>query len=147
MNKKSISLIVVLALILVGFFVLLNSNASYTGGTINEEDLDLENEILIEEDGVKTFYITGENFKFMINKIDNPDIYVKEGDLVRIEFLSKQGFHDWVVDEFGVATEKVRDTDEPTFVEFIADKKGTFEYYCSVGEHRKNGMFGKLIVE
>ncbi len=34
-----------------------------------------------------------------------------------------------------------------TFVEFTADKKGTFEYYCSVGEHRVNGMKGKFIVE
>ena len=34
-----------------------------------------------------------------------------------------------------------------TFVEFTVDKTGTFEYYCSVGQHRANGMVGNLIVE
>jgi plastocyanin len=29
----------------------------------------------------------------------------------------------------------------------VADKKGTFEYYCSVGQHRALGMKGKLVVE
>ena len=32
-------------------------------------------------------------------------------------------------------------------VEFVVDKAGTFEYYCSVGNHRQMGMVGKLIVE
>jgi len=35
----------------------------------------------------------------------------------------------------------------PTSVTFVADKTGTFEYYCSVGNHRAQGMVGKLIVE
>ena len=82
------------------------------------------------------------------NIIDNPDLKVKQGDKVRIEFTSSQGFHDWKIDEFSAATERVSDTDSKTVtVEFIADKKGTFEYYCSVGEHRLMGMKGNLIVE
>jgi len=71
---------------------------------------------------------------------------VKEGDEVSITFRSVDGFHDWVVDEFDAATEKV-ETDGETTVTFIADKTGTFEYYCSVGQHRANGMVGTLIVE
>jgi plastocyanin len=34
-----------------------------------------------------------------------------------------------------------------TFIEFVANKKGKFEYYCSVGEHRAMGMKGNLVVE
>ena len=94
----------------------------------------------------KTFVLTGENFKFLMNGGVNPDIRVKLGDKIRIEFSSTQGFHDWVVDEFNAATEQVR-PGTPTFVEFVADKKGTFEYYCSVGTHRAAGMKGNLIVE
>ncbi len=30
---------------------------------------------------------------------DNPDLTVNQGDKVRIEFQSRQGLHDWVVDE------------------------------------------------
>jgi len=95
---------------------------------------------------VKTFSLTGENFKFTLDGVDNPDIVVNKGDTVRIEFKSVGGFHDWKVDEFGASTSQVRDTDGPTSVEFVADKAGTFEYYCSVGQHRANGMRGNLIV-
>ena len=48
--------------------------------------------------------------------------------------------------EFNAATEKVA-AGVSSSVEFVADKKGTFEYYCSVGQHRANGMKGKLIVK
>ena len=99
-----------------------------------------------ENSDKKTFILTGENFKFVMDGVDNPEIKVKEGDQVRIEFSSTDGFHDWVVDEFNAATERVN-TGGSTFIEFIASKKGTFEYYCSVGKHRENGMRGNLIVE
>ncbi|MFH1053915.1 MAG: cupredoxin domain-containing protein [Candidatus Woesearchaeota archaeon] len=95
---------------------------------------------------VKTFSLTGINLKFMMDGVEAPEIRVNEGDTVRIEFTSTDGFHDWVVDEFDAATERVN-TGNSTFVEFIADKKGTFEYYCSVGQHRANGMRGNLVVE
>lgn len=95
---------------------------------------------------VKTFVMTGENFKFVMDGEDNPTITVNKGDTVRIEFTSTQGFHDWVVDEFNAATQKVQSPDS-TFVEFVADQTGQFEYYCSVGSHRANGMWGTLIVE
>jgi len=32
-------------------------------------------------------------------------------------------------------------------VTFVADKAGEYEFYCSVGQHRANGMVGKLIVK
>ena len=95
----------------------------------------------------KTFVITGENFNFYVDGKNNANIIVKKGDLVRIEFTSTKGLHDWVVDKFNVATSRVRNTDDMTFVEFVADEIGTFEYYCSVGSHRTYGMKGKFIVE
>lgn len=94
----------------------------------------------------KIFVLTGENFKFLMDGQEALEIRVKKGDKVRVEFTSVDGFHDWVVDEFDAATKRVQ-TDGTTFVEFVADKKGTFEYYCSVGQHRANGMRGQLIVE
>lgn len=94
----------------------------------------------------KTFVLTGENFKFMMDSVDNPELKVKQGDKVRIEFTSTGGFHDWTLDEFNAATNKVNEG-QSAFVEFVADKKGTFEYYCSVGSHRANGMKGVFVVE
>jgi plastocyanin len=74
------------------------------------------------------------------------EIRVKQGDTVTINLTNSAGFHDWVVDEFGAATEKIS-AGETTSVTFVADETGTFEYYCSVGSHRQQGMVGNLIVE
>jgi len=56
------------------------------------------------------------------------------------------GFHDFVIDEFNVRTPQLKNPGTAS-VTFTADKVGTFEYYCSVGQHRVNGMVGKLIVK
>jgi len=74
------------------------------------------------------------------------EIRVKKGQKVTINFNSTEGLHDWVVDEFDAATEKIN-TGGSTSVTFVVDKEGTFEYYCSVGQHRSSGMVGKLMVE
>lgn len=95
---------------------------------------------------VVVFTLTGENFAFFMDGEEAPTLTVSEGDTVRIEFTSTDGFHDFVIDEFDAATEQVMAFNS-TFVEFVADQKGTFEYYCSVGQHRQNGMVGTLIVE
>lgn len=89
----------------------------------------------------KAFNITGKPFEF-----SQKEIRIKKGDTVTINFESTNGFHDWVVDEFSARTEQVRPGTK-TSTTFVADKAGTFEYYCSVGNHRAEGMKGKLIVE
>lgn len=90
---------------------------------------------------MKMFDVGGSNFSF-----DVEEIRVKEGDTVMIHFTSTGGFHDWVVDEFDAATDQVN-TGESTSVTFVASKAGTYEYYCSVGNHRAQGMMGTLVVE
>jgi plastocyanin len=85
--------------------------------------------------------ITSKNFSF-----DRTEIRVKKGDTVRVTLKNEGGLHDWVVDQFNAATSKVG-AGETTSVEFVANKAGTFEYYCSIGEHRQMGMKGNLIVE
>jgi plastocyanin len=91
--------------------------------------------------GVKEFTITGKNFSFMPNLIK-----VKKGDRVRITFNNTEGFHDFVIDEFGAATKQAKSPDTEV-LEFVADKTGSFEFYCSVGSHRAMGMKGTLVVE
>lgn len=106
-----------------------------------------EDENLEEESDVVTFQMTGENFRFRMDGEVNPTLRVQQGDVVRVEFSSTDGFHDWVVDEFGAATSRVRPEDGMTVVEFVASETGEFPYYCSVGSHRANGMEGMLVVE
>lgn len=111
-------------------------NEATDEGTKEEEDED-DNVAA----GVKTFELSASSFKF-----DVKEIRVKQGDKVNIVLNNKDGMHDWVIDEFDAKTKQITAGQTDT-VEFVADKKGTFEYYCSVGQHRANGMFGKLIVE
>ncbi len=102
----------------------------------------ISSEVSISEaDKSVSFDVSGVNFAF-----DVTEMRVKEGDIVTVNFVSADGYHDWVVDEFDAATERVQ-TDGVTSVTFVANKKGTFEYYCSVGSHRAQGMIGAFIVE
>ena len=90
---------------------------------------------------VKTFTINGGNMYFK-----PAEMRVKKGDTVRVTFKNDNGFHDFVLDAFNVRTKQIQVGQEET-IEFVADKTGTFEYYCSVGQHRQMGMKGNLIVE
>ncbi|MDL1953276.1 hypothetical protein FBR07_03795 [Candidatus Uhrbacteria bacterium UHB] len=101
----------------------------------------LEAGAALHEPTVLTFDVAGGNFWF------TPDeIRVKKGDTVKIHFVNAGGFHNFVLDEFNVDFAPNK-TGERYDVEFVADKAGSFEYYCSVGAHRQMGMKGVLIVE
>ncbi|MEK6855351.1 MAG: cupredoxin domain-containing protein [Nanoarchaeota archaeon] len=139
MNKLLVSLIALLTVGIGIFFILSNSNSDnsdITGNTVNNP----------KNINMKTFVVDSANLRFYIDGIENPDIKIKQEDKVRIEFTSSEGFHDWVVDEFNARTEKIN-AGGSSSVEFVADKKGTFEYYCSVGQHKAKGMKGNLIIE
>jgi plastocyanin len=90
---------------------------------------------------VKEFTISGQNFSFTPSAIT-----VKKGDKVKITFKNVNGFHNLMIDEFKVATKTIQGGTEES-VEFVADKTGSFQYYCSVGTHRAMGMWGTLKVE
>ena len=93
-----------------------------------------------------TFVLTAESYKYVMDGVDNPDLVVKEGDTVVIDLTSSWGTHDWVIDEFNASTFKLHSPATHT-IEFVAGKKGTFEYYSSVDDDRAEGMKGRFIVE
>ena len=94
-----------------------------------------------ETSGNVTFNIDSFSFGYSME-----EIRVKEGDTVTINLTNSGGMHDWVVDEFSAATDVIP-AGGATSVTFVAGKAGTYEYYCSVGNHRERGMVGTLIVE
>jgi len=158
MNKSIVSIIVLIVVIVAGVY-LLKQNVSSPAATENEKmtveentngaEATPEENVLItttvttvtETSEVKSFVINGSNFAFAPSSIK-----VKKGDTVKITLKNVGGTHDLKIDEFKVATAKLADGKEET-VTFVADKSGTFEYYCSVGNHRAMGMKGALIVE
>lgn len=73
------------------------------------------------------------------------EMRVKQGERVRVKATNTKGMHDFVIDELGVKQELP--LNQEVVVEFTADKKGTFVYYCSKPGHRAKGQWGNLIVE
>ena len=97
------------------------------------------------------------NVPFDFNYYLNEKIVRKQSpNIPRAEFLIKETQKSFIglknrveklgIDEFNAKTRVLNKGEEET-ITFVADKAGTFEYYCSVGQHRANGMVGKLIVE
>jgi plastocyanin len=164
MNKTvGIAVGVIALLALIGGFVFFqNSQNTNTANQVAEETTsNIEESRLVESEdagmqgpagedlteqeetdtNVKEFTVSGNNFEF-----DVKEIRVNQGDTVKLTFKNVEGMHDWVIDEFNAKTQVIGAGQEET-IEFVADKTGTFEYYCSVGNHRTMGMVGNLIIE
>lgn len=110
-------------------------------GAMEEDKMMDEGTVMMDESDAQTFDIDASNFKYSL-----AEIRVKKGEKVVVNLNITEGFHDWVINEFDAHTSQAGEGNKVS-VEFVADKVGTFEYYCSVGNHRAMGMVGKLIVE
>lgn len=152
MNKNIMVIGAVVVVVLVGGIMLFSNQGGApnqpAAGTEDQENVPVVNEPAQNEttpppaeSAVKEFRVVGSPFKFSPNEIK-----VKQGDTVRIVFVNESGNHDWRIDEFNAATKVIKGGETDT-VQFVVDKKGTFEFYCSVGTHRQMGMKGNLIVE
>lgn len=130
-------LIVIIVVVVIGVFVWYSLGTKSESIQTTEEAIDT----VVETGEIVVLDVTGKNFEFSMT-----EIRVSEGDTVTINFESTEGFHDWVIDEFAAGTERVVEGDKSS-VTFVASRTGVFEFYCSVGNHRAQGMVGTLIVE
>lgn len=140
--KKNYIIIVIIILVVLLLALWAYSNSK----TKRQNSLDTNNNSIAntrtDTDTItKTFDVEASNFVFSLKEIK-----VKEGEKVVINFVNKEGFHDFVLDEFNAKTSQLK-AGGIEKLEFIANKKGTFEYYCSVGQHRQMGMKGNFVVE
>lgn len=87
------------------------------------------------------FTITAKSWAF-----DPAVITVKQGDKVKLKIKSIDVTHGFALPDFNVKIDLVPNKEET--VEFTADKKGEFTFFCSVmcGEGHQD-MNGKLVVE
>jgi len=137
---NSTSLVVLIVLVIIVVIARQNNKMDSTTGE-SQDVMEQNSSMEKESDEQIIINIDGKNFEF-----SESEIRVKEGDKVKIVFTSTEGIHDWTIDEFNAKTKAVSEG-VTTEVEFVASQKGTFEYYCSVGNHRSLGMKGNLIVE
>ena len=90
---------------------------------------------------IKEIAVTSKRYEFIPAQIK-----VKEGDIVRLTLTSEDVRHGLAIKDYDVNV--VVDKGERKTVEFLADKKGTFEFHCSVRCGQGHGrMLGTLIVE
>lgn len=137
-DKGIIIAVVVLIAILAGSYLYKGGITPAPAGQAGQNS----NSVLSAQNtNAKEFRVSGKNFSFAPSQIR-----VKQGETVRIVFDNAEGFHDLRIDGYNVGTKQIYEGNSE-FVEFKADKTGSFEYYCSVGSHRQQGMRGTLLVE
>lgn len=143
MNTKVIGAIVVLILLLVGGFLLLRgnnqskqSNTSSAGDSSNSTQTPQADSSSSSEE----IMVMGSSFKFEPSQIN-----AKVGETVKIRFMNTSGTHNLTIDGLNVTTKTLASGQEEV-VEFTPDRAGTFQFYCSVGSHREQGMVGTLTV-
>ena len=105
-----------------------------------QED-EVEEAVVVSDSEIKEFDMTAKQWEFTPSTIT-----VNEGDTVRLNIKSEDVTHGFAISEFDV-NERVL-PGKTTTVEFVADKKGEYTFFCSVPcGSGHGGMKGKLIVE
>jgi plastocyanin len=92
------------------------------------------------EGHTKTFDMEAFSYGFKPSTLE-----VNKGDTVVIHVKNTGGFHDFTLADFNVKVNTP--ANQTTDVTFTADKAGTFEFICSVGNHAAQGMKGTLTVK
>ncbi len=120
MKKTILILGIVILLAIAGFFIF---NEKLTGNVIKQEG------------NVKTFYVDAFRFGY------SPEIIVvNQGDKVKIYINNTDTLHGIRIPDLGIKGNEM--------IEFTADKKGEFTWYCANmcgNEHMQ--MQGKIIIE
>jgi|SRR3989344_8595820 len=143
MNKVIISVLVVV--VLAGGYVYYNTQkeSEEVQGTDTVDTTVVDSNTNVKE-FTMTSWVENKDGK-MAPSFSLNEMRVKKGDTVRINITNTAGSHDFTLDEFGI--KKDTPLNQVVVVEFVADKVGTFEYYCSKYNHRSLGQRGNLIVE
>lgn len=119
------------------------SSPKVSSPPVNEKasSLPLKASLPLAEVSVKTVSIIAKQWSF-----EPALINVKKGDRVHLTITSKDVTHGFNIPEYGI-NEKIN-PGKTTQVEFVADKVGTFSFFCSVPCGKGHtGMNGQLIVQ
>jgi len=151
MNKSNLIFGLVIVLVVGGIVYATAPKQTSTNNSGKETSISSSSQAMVEKDSAKS---SSELMTKNIKEINmeagsfyyKPNtITVKKGETVKIVMHSVSMMHDFNIDELNVRMPIVKNGDTG-IVEFTADKVGTFEYYCSVGQHRANGQVGKITI-
>jgi nitrite reductase (NO-forming) len=85
-----------------------------------------------------------------IDQVENPDLVVPQGAVVRIVLINGDGMpHDLYLPDFDAATSRVSKIGEQTEIVFsVGDAPpGPHVYYCTVPGHRQMGQEGDMQIQ
>jgi len=151
MNKSNLIFGLVIVLVVGGIVYATAPKQTSINNSGKETSISSSSQAMVEKDSAKS---SSELMTKNIKEINmeagsfyyKPNtITVKKGETVKIVMHSVSMMHDFNIDELNVRMPIVKNGDTG-IVEFTADKVGTFEYYCSVGQHRANGQVGKITI-
>ena len=152
MQGKTIGIIVVVLVIIVGGYFLLRGDyqvptpTSTPAPTVTsektEEPTETQSTTQVPTSGATEINVVGTEFNF------NPaSISVKAGEQVKITFKNNgRAPHNLILEGLGIETKTIGGG-QTDVVEFIAPSSGTYTFFCSVSGHRAAGMEGSLKVE
>ena len=139
MNKNIIIGFVIVILVISGYYFF-NSKQQ-----VQEPKLEMVEEAteeVAEESTSRKITVEGDEFKFSPTSIT-----VEKGEKINLVFKNIGKFpHNFIVDELGITSKTINGGEEDS-VEFVSEETGTFAMYCGVGNHRQQGMEGKVVVE
>ena len=94
------------------------------------------------------FQISARKYTYRVAGVDRPEIHVHDGDVVRVTFSAEDIPHSFTVDE-PYRISKRAEPGKPVTFEFLADKPGTFEFYCNlaIDERCRKELRGTLVVD
>ena len=126
MNKKTIGIIIAIAVILIiGYLVYSPAYKSPQEQIIDTEATEIT--------------INGEEYSLTPSSIT-----VSKGVTIRITFNNIGGIsHNFGIPELGIRTKTVSPGNSDT-VELVANQAGTFDFDCSIPGHKEGGMLGSL---
>ena len=144
-QKTIITIVVVLAVLVVGYFILtgLQRPTPVPEITIPEtEVMPASEEVAAEQEQIREIAVSGTEFSF------NPgSITLTEGERVRVVFTNAgRASHDFTLEGLGIKT-KVIGPGQTDSVEFVAPASGDYTFFCSVAGHRQAGMEGNMEVK
>lgn len=147
--KKTLALVAVCSLVLVGCSWPKKSsdspNAKKSDSTMMGQSQTMQGEnaqIEVQQNQMmKAVTVTASNYSY-----DVREIRAKKGENLKVLFINQEGMHDFVIDDLNVKSGTVMGGNSVE-LSIPTDVPGTYEYYCSIGDHKARGMVGKVIIE
>ena len=101
-----------------------------------------EKTVATDTEPVHEIAVSGDEYAFSPSSIS-----AKKGEKVKLTFTNNGNLpHNLVINELGVFTKTIA-PGQIDSIEFTAETDGSLEFYCSIGNHRTQGMEGTLEVK